>query len=310
MFQLFFQEVVTSSRRPAFVLIQEPPLVRGSVPSFSGYTCFHPPLSLGQPRVATYVDTVVARGLAVSSAPATSPLLMEVLLSSPLGICTPSQRALRVINVYNPPRAAASAAPRFTPADIFPPGASATLVAGDFNLHHYSTDPGRAVSRREYQASEPFFSTADHRGFSLLNTPGVYTRFPLSGIGRPSVLDLAFSSASLTPSLSRWDTPYKSTGSDHVPILFSFATPALAPPRPTPDWTRLDWEAALGLLKSIEVQPPPQFLTAKALDTWFECFTARIKGSLSLHAPMKTSCPRSKPWWSKLLSSLRKEHHR
>ena len=56
MFQLFFQDAVTSSRRPTFVLIQEPPLVRGSIPSFGGYVCFHPPLSLGRPHVATYVD--------------------------------------------------------------------------------------------------------------------------------------------------------------------------------------------------------------------------------------------------------------
>ena len=270
MFQLFFQEVVTRSRRPSFVLIQEPPLVRGVVPSFSGFTSFHPPLSLGRPRVATYVDSTVARGLEVSSAPATSPLLIEVILSSPSGICDPSQKALRIINVYNPPRDAASVAPRFTPHEIFPLGAVATLVAGDFNLHHYTTDPTRAISRKEYLASDPFFSAAEQRGFSLLNTPGVYTRFPLSGIGRPSVLDLAFASASLSPFLAGWGTPYESTGSDHVSILVSFSTPALLPPRPTPDWARVKWAGAHEDLKSITVLPPPQFLTAKALDTWFD----------------------------------------
>ena len=86
--------------------------------------------------MATYVDSAVARGLMVSSVPAPSPLLVEVLLSSPSGICTPSEKNLRVINVYNPPRAAASTAARFTPSDMFPLGATATLVAGDFNLHH------------------------------------------------------------------------------------------------------------------------------------------------------------------------------
>ena len=136
MFQLFFQGAVTSSRRPTFVLVQEPPLVRGSIPSFSGYVCFHPPLSLGRPRVASYVDSTVARGLVVASSPSPSPLLVEVTLSSPSGICTPSQKALRVINVYNPPRAAASTAVHLTPPDVFPHGTIATLVAGDFNLHH------------------------------------------------------------------------------------------------------------------------------------------------------------------------------
>ena len=136
--------------------------MRGSIPSFSGFKCFHPPWCLGQPRVATYVDSTVARGLEVSSTTATSSLLMEVVLSSPSGICTPSQKVLRIINIYNSPWAAASTAPCFDPSDIFPLGAAAvTLVAGDFNLHHYATDPTRAVSRKEYLASDPFFLTAD-----------------------------------------------------------------------------------------------------------------------------------------------------
>ena len=259
MFQLFFQEIATSSRRPAFVLIQEPPLVRGTVPSFSGFTCFHPPLPLGRPRVATYVDSSLARGLAVASAPTRSPLVMEVALSSPSGICTPSQKTLRVINVYNPPRAAASKAPLFTPSDIFPLSEAATLVAGDFNLHHYASDPVRAVSRKQYLVSDPFFSMAEQWGFSLLNTPAVYTRFRLSGIGRPSVLDLAFASAPLVPFLTGWDPSYKSTGSDHVPVLVSFATAALLPPCPAPDWPRTEWGSALESLRSMTISPPRGF---------------------------------------------------
>ena len=81
---------------------------------------------------------------------------------------------------------------------------------------------------------------ANQRGYALLNTPGIYTGFPLGGVGRPAVLDLAFASDSLAPFLTRWDTPYESTESDHVPILISFATPALLGPRPAPDWSRTD----------------------------------------------------------------------
>ena len=103
---------------------------------------------------------------------------MEIVLFSPSGICTSAQRTLTVINVYNPPRAAASTAPLFAPTDIFPLDTAATLVARDFNLHHYSADPTKSVSLKEYLASDPFFSTADQRGYTLLNTPRVYTRFP------------------------------------------------------------------------------------------------------------------------------------
>ena len=51
-------------------------------------------------------------------------------------------------------------------------------------------------------------------------------------------------------------------------------------------------------------------LTAKALDSWFDCHVIRIRRTLSFHNPTKTTCPRSKPCWSRLLSSLGKEHHR
>ena len=101
-FQSFFQEVVTRSRRPSFVLIQEPPLVGQVILLFGVFACFHPPLVLGRPRVATDVNSMVARGLLVFSVPASSPLFMEVTLSSPSNICTVSQKMLRILNVYNP----------------------------------------------------------------------------------------------------------------------------------------------------------------------------------------------------------------
>ena len=108
----------------------------GVVVSFGRFTSFHPPAALGRPRIATWVDSGVARGLAVSSVPTSSPLLIEVSLFSPSGICTPTQRTLRVLNVHNPLWALASTALRFNPSDIFPPETAATLVARDLNLHH------------------------------------------------------------------------------------------------------------------------------------------------------------------------------
>ena len=145
-----------------------------------------------------------------------------------------------MLNIYTPPHAAASTAPRFDQSDIFPPGPAATLVAGHFNIHYYSADPSRSISRKEYLAPYPFFSMADQRDYTLLNTPAIYTKFPLSGIGRQAVLDLAFASGFLSLFLSGWDTPYESTRSDHVPILMTFATPSLIAPRPSPDGSRIN----------------------------------------------------------------------
>ena len=55
------------------------------------------------------------------------------------------------------------------------------LVAGDFNIHNPASNPLRVFSYTEELESAPFYNLASEPGFRLLNTPGVYTRFPLSG---------------------------------------------------------------------------------------------------------------------------------
>ena len=83
--------------------------------------------------------------------------------------------------------------------------------------------------------SFPFFSRASELGFELLNLPGVFTRFPLGGSSRLSVIDLAFASPRLAPYCHHWDTSLPSTGSDHVPITITVSHPVLSPPIPSPN---------------------------------------------------------------------------
>jgi len=66
------------------------------------------------------------------------------------------------------------------------------LVAGKFNVHNPATNPSRLLSSKEEKQSAPYFDRATDLGFTLLNTPGVYTRFPFLGTHRPSTIDLAF----------------------------------------------------------------------------------------------------------------------
>src|SRR5205807_6178943 len=96
-------------------------------------------------------------------------------------------------------------------------------------------DPAREYSLTETSISFPYFSRATNLGFSLLNTPSIYTRFPLGGQARPSVIDLAFASPVLTPFFITWDTPLPSTSSDHIPIALPLPTP-FRYPRPL-SWT-------------------------------------------------------------------------
>src|SRR5207237_6391659 len=123
----------------------------------------------------------------------------------------------------------------------FPSFPLPTLVVGDFNIHNPMADPVREYSTIEPSISFPYFSRAIDLGFSLLNTPGVYTRFLLGGEARPSVIDLAFASPILAPFFITWDTALPSTGSDHIPISLTFTHPVQAPPSLELYWPRSDW---------------------------------------------------------------------
>ena len=104
------------------------------------------------------------------------------------------------------------------------------LVAGDFNIDNPASDPLRIFSYSEELESAPYYSMASDRGYRLLNTPGVYTRFPLSGPHSPGAIDLAFSNPSMSPVFVDWDTTsLPSTGSDHMPILIILASPTEKP---------------------------------------------------------------------------------
>lgn len=104
----------------------------------------------------------------------------------------------------------------------------------------------------------PFCDKAADLCFSLLNTPGTYTRIPLSSSYRYSAIDLAFANSHLFPEFGQWDaTSLPSTGSDHVPILVPLQPPTHDSLRPTPRWQDTDWS---GLEKTLDDwrTPPPR----------------------------------------------------
>jgi len=184
------------------------------------------------------------------------------------------------------------------------------VILGDCNLHHPLADPGRSLSEREFIISTRYFDAAFDVPYHLLNTPGVYTRFPLDIISRPSVLDLAFANTALSTLVSSWDTPLPSTGSDHVPCVITLKPPAIMLPSPTPHWGLLDLGAVGKALESITTLPCPPKPTPNSLTRWFDISSTRLTSLLTSHAPSKRPCPRSKPWWSPRLSSLRREYHK
>ena len=162
---------------------------------------------------------------------------------------------LRLWNVYRVPRTSVVPDAPISPQMVFGQATHPTIIAGDFNLYHLSADPTRLLTDKEFRESDPFFSLASERGFKLRNTPRVYMWFPFTSNGRPSVLDLTFTSAGLYPFIYEWSTPFSSTGSDHIPTQVALTARSLSPPRPVPDWDRTNWAKAEDNLRRFTCPP-------------------------------------------------------
>jgi len=123
------------------------------------------------------------------------------------------------------------------------------------------------------------------------------------------VIDLPFASPLLFPFFRSWDTSLPSTGSDHIPITLTFAHPISSPAPPVPNWSLTNWDTLSPALSELLIPPPPSLLTKASLEAWFDTQLARVTTLLSSHTPLKRPSHRSKPWWSPILSVLRREFH-
>ena len=184
------------------------------------------------------------------------------------------------------------------PESLFPNMGVPLFMVADLNIHNPLADPLRAFSSQEVSSSANYLELAALGGFALLNSPGVYTKFPLSGKARPSVVDLAFANPLLLPFIKSWETPLPSTGSDHVPMTIRLAPASsdLAPQRLRRDHT--DWELLSPTINNLIVPPPPPCPSLKILDDWLTGTLDHLTGLLKDHTPSSRSSHHSKPWWT------------
>ena len=307
-FLSFFHSFTMLPHPSLLVAIQDPSSRHSVMPTFSGFMSFAPP-SPGHPWVAIYVSRTLNQHLSCSTVFHDSSEILSVDVLSPEGLFGSPHRSPRVTSVYllrtnHPPYRSIS------PEWVFSFLSYHHLVLGDFNLHHPLVDPCRSLSEREFIISTRYLEAAFDVPYHLLNTPGVYTQFPFDTISQPSVLDLVFANTALSPFISSWDTPLPSTGSDHVPCVITLKPPAIMLPPPTPHWALLDLDAVRKALDTFTTLPCPARPTPNSLDRWFDISSTRLTSLLTSHALRKRQCPRSKPWWSPYLSSLRREYHK
>ena len=249
----------TQLAHPRSILaLQDPPVYRGNLPSFRLYSSFSPPTTGAcMPRVAFYVFSSFLSTISLLPRFFGRGEVMALDLFTPNGFFNPSLTCFKIINSYST-KGRSNNTHSVPPDIVFPSSMGPTLTLGDLNIHHPTADPLRVFKEDEFAISSPYFERATELGFSLLNTPGVFTRFSMSLIGRPGVLNLAFACPLLTPYLTKWSDPLPSTGSDHIPILVPFEAHLFHAPPPSPNWTLTDRPALEQSLKVMMIPPPPR----------------------------------------------------
>ena len=308
MFLSFFNSCAAVKAPPDIICLHDHPVWRSHLPSFHNFMFFHAPCSDGfKPRVAFYVSTMLLSHVTVLHLffDCYDVAAFDIYGSDLFG---GSFTQFRVLNVYNlRPRHTGSMS--VSPVVPFSEVNFPLLVVGDFNIHHPVSDPLRAHSSEQLALSFPYFSRASELGFELLNLPGVFTRFPLGGSSRPSVIDLAFASPRLAPYCHHWDTSLPSTGSDRLPITIIVSHPVLSPPMPLPNSALTDWDSLTSLLSDLIFPAPPQCPTRLTLEAWFNRHLSTLTSLLTSHTLDQRPSHRSKPWCSPLLTFLRREFH-
>jgi len=231
---------------------------------------------------------------------------MAVIFHSPDGLFDTSHNLFRLYNAYSIPNGHTRSV---SPVDLFPQHDCPTLVLGDLNIHHFVSDPTRLLSGYHQFISSPYFDRALAQLFSLLNTPGVYTRFPFTSNHRPAVLHLSFANSALLLYFSSWNPTLPPTGSYHTTLSIILSTPLLKPPPRGLNWKFTDWDHISPLLTDLTLAAPPALPTPNSLDLWFDDSLTKITHLITSNTPTKCPSSYSKQWWTPELTQLRRIHH-
>jgi len=306
-FPLYFPPLQSSSHVD-MVLLQHPPSSKGFLPSFHGFKSFAP--SIAGPRVACHVSLSFLQRFAVlPSFSSESDDFMALDVYTPKGCLGLKFPRFRIGNSYARPLPPAPHS--VSPETALPVFDFPYLVAGYFNLHKVASDPSRLLSAKEEKESASYFNRATDLGYTLLNTPGIYTRSPFTGTHRPSTIDLAFANPEIFSAFGSWDiSTQPSAGSDHPLILISLRPPCPHKDKPRPCWQEVDWPSLTDKLKDWQVPLPPDAPSPNQLDQWFSLALSTLTTTIEATAPHSRPSPRSKALWSLLLTSLRKDFMR
>ena len=122
-----------------------------------------------------------------------------------------------------------------------------TIIVGDLNLHTSLTDPMRVLLSSARKNGETYMRRAALSGYTILNTPGIYTRFPDNVmLHRPSIINYSIANAAMFNKLSRWRDITQRTSSDHISIVTELDSEEIELAKPAPNWEKIKWRTDKG----------------------------------------------------------------
>jgi len=186
------------------ICVQDPPLFDGQPFRAPDYECIS--FNADKVRVWTYVSLRVLVDISFGVVPRDHNILY-LRISAKEGSLLGNDRSLRIINAYNRP---AEGGHTVTGKGLFTETHEPTLVVGDLNVHTAYTDPMRNLKPGERRKGAHYIRLPALRGYTIINTPGIYTRFPDNPtLHRPTVIAYTLANNSLLAKVSKFKNVYQ-----------------------------------------------------------------------------------------------------
>ena len=185
---------------------------------------------------------------------------------------------------------------------------------GDFNRHHPQwDDPNdtRLFTRDALRASEILIDALADAGLEMALPSGTPTHLH-NATKRWSRLDQVFVSEHSENLVIKCEILPERRGinTDHLPIrtVLNLDVNRIQTDHP-PNFREVDWgEFGKALEKRLDLLAPPIVITTqRQLDRYCEDLTRALQGTINAQVPTTEITPKSKRWWTKELTQLRKQ---
>ena len=189
---------------------------------------------------------------------------------------------------------------------------SKTIICGDFNSHHLWWNS--AVSEAEVKKAAILVNWLQQFQFDLISEPDNGT-FHRSNLVKISNIDLVFSISNISQYMSWWKDEDYTIGSKHDMIFFSISKEDKLVENPLyacqynfekANWKKINEDIQLEQ-DNTEFQWSLNEISKDSLELEAEKLQNLIIKIVEKHIPKKKLCEKSKPWWSKNLTTLRKK---